>query len=412
MLRFVLILVVAFGILAGPTWAQDRAVIERQFQIWLDEVVWPRAKAKGVSQDTFKGAFDSVTLNWEFSDLVFPGMEPQPPAQQSQAEFSTPSKYFKGDRLEGTAAIGRPLAVKHASTLAAIVQTSGVPGRIILAIWARESGYGRVPITYDAFQVLGTRAYASSGDYLTRELIGALEIAEAGHVPRNAMKSSWAGALGQPQFMPRSYLAYAADGDGDGRADIWRSNADTMASIANFLAVHGWDAARDWGYEVRVPEKVSCTLEGPDQGRQVGAWEEMGITRISGRPFPKSSRQGLSFLLMPAGRKGPAFIVTPNFYVLKRYNRSDLYALYVGNLGDRIQYGMGDFLAGWAKQDKIYRPDIAVIQQGLEVLGHDVGGVDGLPGFKTRRSIGRWQEASSLEATCFPEAWMKDALES
>ncbi len=410
MLRFILHLSLLIATLSAPVAAQDRANIERQFRVWLEETVRPRAEAQGVSPEIFQAAFANVTLNWDLSGLVFPGMEPQPPTQQSQAEFRAPAKYFKPSALEGTAAIGRPLAAKHAETLAVVEQNSGVPGRIVLAIWARESGYGRVPISYDAFQVLGSRAYASSGDYLTRELIAALKIAQAGHVPPDEMKSSWAGALGQPQMMPRSFLAYAADGDGDGRADIWQSEADTMASIANFLAVHGWDAARDWGYEVTLPDTVSCTLEGPDQGRRMDAWEAMGITRISGKPFPESARAGLSFLLLPAGRRGPAFIVTPNFYVLKRYNRSDLYALYVGNLGDRLQYSMGDFSTPWYSVAKIYRAEIAAIQKGLIALGHDVGGADGLPGFKTRRAIGRWQEASGQAATCFPESQLVDAL--
>lgn len=410
MLRLVLILSLFLGMETGPAPARDRAAIERQFRVWLAEVVKPRAIAQGVSHKTFNGAFDGVTLNWDLPGLVFPGMKPQMPKQQSQAEFRAPARYFSRDGMAGNAAIGRQMAKRHAKTLAAVEKTSGVPGRIILAIWARESGYGRVPISYSAFEVLGSRAFASSGEYLTNELIAALKIAEAGHVPKNAMKSSWAGALGQPQFMPTSFLAYAKDGNGDGRADIWRSEADTMASIANFLAVHEWVAGRDWGFEVRVPKSVSCALEGPDQGQTIAAWQAMGINRISGAPFPEHERQGEGFLLMPAGRHGPAFIVTPNFFVLKRYNRSDLYALYVGNLGDRIQYGMGSFTAPWRDRGKTYRSDIADIQRGLEALGHDVGGVDGLPGFKTRRAIGRWQDANGRPATCFPETWIKDKL--
>ena len=161
---------------------------------------------------------------------------------------------------------------------------------------------------------------------------------------------------------------------------------------------------------MRVPASVSCTLEGPDQGKRISDWEKMGISRVSGRPFPEHERRGEGFLLMPAGRHGPAFIVTPNFYVLKDYNMSDLYALFVGHVGDRIQYGSGDFSAGWGKVGGLYRSDVAAMQQALEGMGHDVGGADGLPGFKTRRSIGRWQEAQGRPATCFPETAMKSAL--
>lgn len=396
--------------LAGPAFGANRQEVEDGFQTWLQQVVTPRALAEGISPETVKAAFTDVTLNWVLSGLVFPGMDPPEEQEEGQAEFRAPAKYFRQDRLQGTANIGRTMAQRHDGTLKMLQDKTGVPGRILLAIWARESGFGRVPITHDAFQVLATRAYASDDDYLTRELIGALEVAQQGHVPVRDMKSSWAGALGQPQFMPRSFLAYGADGDGDGRVDIWRSADDTLASIANFLLVHGWDKTRDWGYEVQVPQSVSCTLEGPDQGRPLAEWEALGVRRISGKAFPVAEQRGDSFLMLPAGRQGPAFLVTPNFYVLKRYNRSDLYALYVGHLGDRIQFGLGDFAAGWADMGKIYRSDIARLQQGLESQGHDVGGADGLPGFKTRRAIGRWQEADGQSATCFPEPWMADAV--
>ncbi|MEE9387008.1 MAG: lytic murein transglycosylase [Paracoccaceae bacterium] len=409
MLRFVLMLALVLGVSAAP--AQDRAVIEAEFQVWLQDAVWPQAKATGVSKATFAAAFADVSLNWKLTGLVFPGMAAQPPKDESQAEFRAPEKYFAANAMAGTAAIGRPLAAQHAATLAQIEAETGVPGRIVLAIWARESGYGRVPITYDAFQVLGTRAYASRGQYLTDELVAALKIAENGQVPVSAMKSSWAGALGQPQFMPASFLAYGADGDGDGRADIWGSDADTMASIANFLSVHDWVPGRDWGFEVRVPETISCALEGQGQGRSIADWADMGVSRFSGRAFPEHEAQGQGFLMMPAGRHGPAFIVTPNFFVLKRYNRSDLYALYVGNLGDRIQYGMGGFATPWDQMSTISRADIAAIQRGLEVRGYDVGGVDGLPGAKTRRAIGLWQQATGRAASCFPQIWMKAALD-
>jgi hypothetical protein len=136
----------------------------------------------------------------------------------------------------------------------------------------------------------------------------------------------------------------------------------------------------------------------------------MGITRVSGRAFPDHEVRAEGFLLMPAGRHGPAFIVTPNFYVLKDYNTSDLYALFVGHVGDRIAWDAGDFSAIWAGLETLYRSDIATMQRALERMGHDVGGADGLPGFRTRRSIGRWQEQTGQKPTCFPEPGMVGAL--
>ncbi len=400
----VLTFLMALACASSAALSQDRKAVERQFHTWLEQTVWPQARAQGVERATFDAAFANVALNWTLPDLVPPGSTGKPPKVQLQAEFGAPSKYFTRGSVDGAASVGRQMAKRHAGALAATEARSGVPGRIILAIWGRESGYGRVNIPHDVFEVLGTKAFMGwRADYFEGELIAALRIAEAGHAPPGTMKSSWAGALGQPQFMPSSFLEYASDGDGDGRADIWRSEADTIASIGNYLARHGWVAGRDWGFEVTVPDSVSCALEGPDQGKTIARWEAMGIKRVSGRPFPEHERSGEGFLMMPAGRHGPAFVVTPNFYVLKDYNTSDLYALFVGHVGDRIQYGVGDFTARWGQIGRMRRADIAGMQETLERQGHDVGGVDGLPGYKTRRSIGRWQEATGRAATCFPD---------
>ncbi len=398
-------------LMASAAPAQSRADVEQQFQDWLTRTIWPQARAKGVSRVTFDKAFAGVSLNWDLPDLVPPGSTAKTPRKQRQAEFGAPGRYFNAGSVQGATSVGRKMASKHAKTLARVETDTGVPGRIILAIWGRESGYGQVPIRHDALEVLATKGFMSTrAAYFQAELIAALEIAEAGHLGGRSMKSSWAGALGQPQFMPTSFLSFAADGDHDGRADIWNSQDDTIASIGNYLARHGWVAGRDWGFEVRVPASVSCALEGPDQGRPIREWAEMGLARVSGKPFPAHERDGQGFLMMPAGRNGPAFVVTPNFYVLKEYNKSDLYALFVGHVGDRIQYGVGDFAGRWGKVGGLYRSDIAAMQRALEQQGHDVGGADGLPGFKTRRSIGRWQEATGQPATCFPEAAMKAHL--
>ncbi len=411
MLRVFVLILVTIAILPLPAATQDRASIERQFHAWLEQTIWPRARAKGVSRATFDSAFSGVTLNWDLPDLVPPGHKRQTPKAQRQSEFGAPARYFSPGNLRAATTTGRTMAKRHAATLARVERATGVPGRIVLGIWGRESAYGRAAIPHNAFRVLGTKGFMSTrADYFTDELIAALQITQAGHAPGAAMKSSWAGALGQPQFMPSNFLKYAADGDGDGRADIWRSEADTIASIATYLARHGWVPGRDWGFEVTVPPHVSCTLEGPDQGRAIADWAAKGINRVSGRPFPAHERRGEGYLLMPAGRHEPAFIVTPNFYVLKDYNMSDLYALFVGHVGDRIEYGIGNFTSQWGDVGRMYRSDIAAMQLALIGMGYDVGGADGLPGFKTRRSIGRWQEAAGQTATCFPTRPMTQAL--
>ena len=405
------LLSIALAFLLAPIPA-SAARIDDQFRAWLQADLWPDAKAKGIAQKTFDAAFAGVTPNLKLPDLVMPGEKPQVPKVQHQAEFGSPASYFAEKTLAPVATGGRARAGQYASTLAKIEKRYGVPGAVVLAVWGRETGYGAAAIRYDAFQVLGTRAFlsASKRDMYRTELLAALEIVQKGLEPKGAMKSSWAGALGQPQFMPTSFLKHAVDFDGDGRADIWNSASDIMASIASYLADYGWVKGRDWGFEVTVPDSVSCSLEGPDRGRRIADWAKLGVARVGGKAFPANEARAEGFLMMPAGRHGPAFIVTPNFYVLKEYNTSDLYALFIGLSADRIADGDRRFSADWGAVGGLYRSDIAAMQRVLEKKGYDVGSADGLPGFKTRRSIGEWQEKNGMAATCFPDERLVEAL--
>ena len=379
------------------------------FRDWLAGDLWPEARAHGVSAGTFNKAFDGVTPNLKLPDLVMPGDQASTPKAQHQAEFRSPGAYFAENTVRGVTAGGRSRLTRHQSVLAAVEKQYGVPPGIVLAIWGRESGFGNAKIPHNAIEVLATKAFLSTRKEMFRkEILAALVMVERG-VPLSAMKSSWAGALGQPQFLPTSYLAHATDMDGGG-ADIWNSEADTMASIGKYLAHYGWVRGRDWGFEVTVPENVSCALEGPDQGRRIADWAAMGIQRVGGRPFPDHEARGEGYLMMPAGRFGPAFVVTHNFYVLKEYNESDLYALFVGHAADRMTYGERSFSAGWGRVGGLSRSDVAAMQRGMERLGYDVGGADGLAGFKTRRSIGDWQAKNGLKPTCFPDAALVKAL--
>ena len=384
--------------------APSKAQVESQYRNWLEKDLWPQAKAAGVSRAVFDQAFAGISINWKLPDLVIPGEKPSTPKEQKQAEFGAPGKYFNVRTVSSVTSGGKARYGQYASLLKRIEQKYGVPGRILLAIWGRESGFGTVRIPYNAYEVLGTKAFmATRKDMFRKELIAALEIASKGYIDESAMKSSWAGALGQPQFMPTSYLKHAVDFDGDGKRDIWNSVPDTLASIANYLKLHGWQQGRDWGFEVNVPQNLSCSLEGPDQGKTIAEWIKLGISRVNGKPFPASEMKGEGFLLMPAGRYGPAFVVTPNFYVLKAYNMSDLYALFIGYVGDRIAFGTGDFSRAWGNVGTMYRSDIGVMQKRMQALGYDVGKPDGLPGFKTRRSIGLWQAKNGMASTCFPQ---------
>lgn len=391
--------------------APAQSNVNSQFQAWLKNDLWPEARSRGISSETFNAAFAGVSPNLKLPDLVMPGQDPSTPKVQHQAEFGSPGSYFAENTVTGVTGGGRSRAGRLGQALAAIERRFGVPSGILLAIWGRESGFGQARIPHNAFEVLGTKAFmATRRDMFRTEVLAALEMVQRGHASVATMKSSWAGALGQPQFLPTSYLKHAYDADGDGRADIWGSQVDTIASIANYLASHGWVKGRDWGFEVTVPDSVSCALEGPDRGKRISDWAAMGIKRVSGRPFPEHEARQQGYLMMPAGRSGPAFIVTPNFYVLKAYNESDLYALFVGHAADRITYGDKRFSAGWGRVGGLYRSDVAAMQRALERLGYDVGGADGLAGFRTRRSIGEWQARNGRAPTCFPDAAIVKAL--
>jgi lytic murein transglycosylase len=383
--------------------AADRAAVERQFRAWLADDLWPDAQKLGISQATFAAAFKGGSLNWKLPDLIPPGEKPKVPKAQRQAEFGSPGAYFAESAIGPVVAGGRARLDRYASTLSAVEKRYGVPGSIVLAIWGRETHFGAVKIPYDAFEVLGTKAFmARRKELFRKEVLAALQIVQKGYIGVGEMKSSWAGALGQPQFLPSSYLEHAVDFDGDGKRDIWKSVPDTLASIAHYLQQYGWVRGRGWGYEVTVPASVSCALEGPDRGRPIAEWASMGVERVGGKPFPAVEQKAVGFLMMPAGRFGPAFIVTPNFYVLKQYNNSDLYALFIGHAADRMEGGGADFATPWGKVGGLYRADVAGLQRALEKKGYDVGGADGFPGFKTRRSIGEWQAKNGSAATCFP----------
>jgi len=403
MIRFLLLIAMIF-VSAPASLAQNKGKIEEQFQTWLAKDLRPEARKLGVSRRTFDAAFKGVTLNWKLPDLVPPGSKAKPSRPQAQAEFRSPGRYFNENNIAPIVNTGRELFKKHGKLLARIEKKYGVPGRIILAIWGRESAFGRVSVPHDVFQVLGTKAFMSTRKELFRkEVLAGLQILQKGYATRKTMKSSWAGAMGQPQFLPSSYLEYAVDYDGDGRRNIWGSVPDTLASIANYLAQYGWQQGRDWGFEVKIPANVSCAFEGPDQMRRISDWSKEGVTRISGKAFPAPELGKKGAVLMPAGRAGPAFIATPNFYVIKKYNNSDLYALFVGNVADRIQYSNRPFAAGWQKISGLKRGNVMTIQKTLIKKGYDVGGADGLAGFKTRRSIGDWQQKYGLKPTCFPD---------
>ena len=382
--------------------AVDRAAVERQFQAWLLSDVWPAAQAAKVSRATFDRAFAGVVLDWTLPDLLPPGAPVVPPKVEWQTEFKTPAAYFGEKGLALLARTGGALATQWKKTLAAVEARTGVPKEILIAIWGKESGFGSEDLPKQAIRTLATSAFMGRrADLYRTELIAALKIVQRGDIGLADMRSSVAGALGGPQFMPSVFLTDAVDFDGDGHKNIWSSTPDVLGSIAHYLKSQGWVAGRSWGVEARVPASVACSLEGPDQGKPVAQWSKLGVTRVDGSPLPRSG--GDAYLLMPAGTFGPAFIVTDNFYVLKKYNNSDLYALYIGQLADRLRGG-GAFADTWSAAGGFTRGEVKHMQDELVAAGYDVGNPDGLIGFKTRIAVGLWQAKQSQTPTCLPDA--------
>ncbi|UXN04060.1 lytic murein transglycosylase [Bartonella sp. HY406] len=407
---FIIICLCLFSLSATAFAQVNKPQIEKSFQQWLENDFWPIAKVNGISRQTFDSALKNVKINWKLPDLVIPGAAPKPQKPQTQAEFSSPARYFDEQKIKIIVDGGKKRKSQYGQFLSQIRARYGVPENIILAIWGRETAYGSVKIPYDAFEVLATKAFmATRKEMFQSELLSALIIVEKNYINANELKSSWAGALGQPQFMPSSYLKHAVDFDGDGHRDIWQSVPDSLASIANYLKLEGWDGKFNWGYEVILPQSVSCALEGPDQRKSLAEWQQLGVKRADRRNFSNTDLKTPASLLMPAGRFGPAFLVTPNFYVIKSYNMSDLYAVYIGHVADGIG-GTPQFFAKWQNVDVTLRSDVLKIQQYLQKQGYDIGKADGLAGFKTRRSIGEWQQKNGLAADCYPSQKTLKAL--
>ena len=397
-----------------------RREVDKAFTAWL-QALWPDAEAAGISRKTFDANIKGLKLNWTLPHLVLPdpavpGGPPLPkalaPKPIHQPEFDVPANYFDKNTLSVLATTGRGKLGQWSEQLAAMQNRYGVPASIVVAIWGRESGFGKAEMPFDALSAIATQGYMGRRPEVFRqEVIAALKILEEGNATRAEMRSSWAGAMGYTQFLPSDFEKYAVDFDGDGRRDIWNSVPDALGSTGNSLHSQGWDGKQTWGYEVTLPKGFDCTEQGPDKARPIAEWVKLGIARVKARPFPEDKLQDSVFLVLPAGLKGPAFLATNNFSVLKLYNNSDVYALFVGHVADMIAANApAEFAGDWQPVERLPRERIQRFQEALVAKGHDVGNVDGLAGFKTRRTIGIEEQKLGLPLSCYPNKTVVDAV--
>ena len=361
------------------------------------ETLWPLAQKQGVSRKTFDAAFAGLTPD---PTLINQG------ARQSEFE-RTIKAYLDGAVSAGRVSGGAAARAKWAAELAAIGRAEGVPAEIIVAIWGVESEYGRGAMgDHDVIRSLATLAYARDDDDIAGEVVAALVMLEKGFATREKLKGSWAGAMGQPQFLPSAYLKYAVSLNKTGAPDIWSSAPDTLASIGRFFRAQGWKPGSSWGAEAIVPQDFDWrSLTG-----SFASFSAKGFRRADGGALPAS---GDATLYLPAGAGGPAFLLGDNYWIIKLYNVSDSYAMSVALLGERIA-GRPGVRAQWPKDFRPLDPsDRARLQTSLRERGFYDGKIDGRFGPSSRDAIHRFQVNAGLApADGFASSRVLEALKA
>lgn len=374
------------------------APIEQRFAQWVANFR-ETARAAGIDEATLHAALDGVQLRHRAVE-----------ADRAQPEFTrTLWDYVDGVVTPQRVATGQQKLVELRVEADAASTRYGVPGPILMAVWGIESNYGGnygdVPVI-DALATLGFEGRREA--WARGELLAALKILQHGDIERSRMIGSWAGAMGQTQFMPSSYLAWAVDADGDGRRDIWGSMADVLASTANYLAKSGWRADEAWGLEVQLPAGFDPARADPTVQQTSSQWAAEGVRAMGDAPWPMLADASI---LLPAGARGPAFIVGRNYRAILRYNNSTSYALTVGLLAQRIGGGPGVQAAWPLDLRALTRGEMLALQAALNRRGFDSGTPDGQMGPATRKALRAFQRSVGWPEDGHPTAELLGRLQ-
>jgi membrane-bound lytic murein transglycosylase B len=383
--------------MAPPVGVHDR---NNEFADWLTAFRVDALKA-GITGRTFDRAMAGVTPD---PDIIA--------SDQNQPEFVKPVwEYLKGALSDKRVARGKVLLVEQKDLLGRLEKAYGVDRHVVVAIWGLESNYGDYMGTQRVVRSLATLAFEGRRPSFGRtQLIAALKIIQAGDVAPEGLLGSWAGAMGQTQFIPTTYLAHATDFDGDGRRDIWTSIPDTLASTAHYLEVSGWEPGATWGYEVTMPAGFDYSHADMSVKKSVNEWRKLGLKRADGRAFAARDAEGAASLFLPAGHKGPAFLILNNFKTILAYNASTSYALAVSLLADRFR-GAGDIKGAWPLDERpLNRAEREELQALLNHKGFNLGKPDGIIGFNSRKAIRAYQISVRLPADGYATSSLLEKL--
>ncbi len=383
---------------SSPVFAQSN-----DFERWLQSFR-AEASAAGISDTVLDRALTGLTVNPRVYEL-----------NDNQPEFSRGVWDYLDSAVSATRVQnGRAKYQDNRSLLTLIENAYGVDAEIIAAIWGLESSYGAIMGDYDAIQALATLAYEGRRTgYGRSQLIGALKIIQHGYASREELKGSWAGAMGHTQFIPTTYLSYAVDHDGDGRRDIWSNLGDVFASTANYLSVSGYRANEPWGVEVTLPADFDYALADSNIKKPAVEWAAGGLEAANGASILERVDPNMrGRLILPAGARGPGFLVFGNFEAILKYNRSTAYALAVSLLSEEIAGRSGAVAQSWPRDDRpLSLSERKALQQALKDRGFDPGPVDGIIGAGTKRALRAWQKQAGLPADGYASAAMLTALQ-